>query len=212
MYCQLCSNPQLEEYAVLKKGRVFKHCNNCDLVMLDMDFWLDHIAEKQRYDQHENSLENKGYVEMLNKFIDTHIKPYIKEDDLLLDYGSGPNPVLSKLLNKQGIKTEIYDPYYAPRAFSDEEYDLILSTEVVEHFNYPGIEIPKMIKRLKKGGYLVLMTAFRVEQDQFKAWYYKDDHTHVSFYSLKTFDFITKEYGLEIVEHNDKDVIILRKL
>ena len=55
------------------------------------------------------------------------------------------------------------------------------------------------------------MTRFMPELDKFESWFYKDDDTHVSFYALKTFEFLAKELGLELVKQNGMNIILLRK-
>jgi len=128
----------------------------------------------------------------------------------ILDYGSGPSPVLATILKKQGYNTDIYDPYYAPQEPS-KQYDLITSTEVFEHLRNPLETLTHIKELLKSNGYLAIMTKFLPASKDFRAWRYKDDTTHISFYSPKTFSQIAKLLGLSVIKHNNEDTIILAK-
>ena len=52
---------------------------------------------------------------------------------------------------------------------------------------------------LKKSSKLYLMTELYNEGIDFARWYYKNDPTHVFFYSQETFDWIKKEFGFSDV-------------
>jgi SAM-dependent methyltransferase len=146
---------------------------------------------------------------MLETFIKATIQPY--QVTRILDYGSGPSPVLAELLRRQSYQVEIYDPIYAANKFPEASFDLLCATEVVEHFYQPLQEFPKMLRLLKPNGYLALMTRFSPSYDEFKSWFYKDDSTHTSFYSLKTFEYLAAEFGMEIVNYREPDLIVLQK-
>lgn len=208
LQCPICSS-LTEEKTILKNGRVFYHCSNCGFSGLDPAFFLSASEEKSRYDLHENSINDPGYVAMFEKFINFAITPY--KVKTILDYGSGPGPVLAELLSRKNYDVSIYDPFYADSNFADFSFDMVCSTEVFEHFNKPMEEIGKIVKLVKPGGYIAIMTRFRPAIDKFKSWFYKDDTTHVSFYSPKTFEFIAKQFSLEIIEHDSFQTILLKK-
>lgn len=54
------------------------------------------------------------------------------------------------------------------------------------------------------------MTKLARDVDAFAHWHYKNDPTHVSFFSRETFSFLAERDGLE-VEFVGNDVILLRK-
>jgi 2-polyprenyl-3-methyl-5-hydroxy-6-metoxy-1,4-benzoquinol methylase len=174
---------------------------------LDPRFHLSPVDEKLRYDQHQNTSDNIEYIETFKRFIETAITPYPATQ--VLDYGCGPNPVLAELLKSHNLQTDIYDPFYFPTEPQVESYDLITSTEVFEHLREPLVTLEHINKLLKPGGYLAIMTKFLPPNDQFVSWRYKDDTTHISFYSPKTFIQISQE--LELIQHNNQDIIVLRK-
>jgi SAM-dependent methyltransferase len=208
LQCSICKQ-NTTNITVLNNGKIFYHCSNCNFSGLDSAFFLNPSEEKSRYDNHENNIENQGYVDMFERFIDFTISELSVRT--ILDYGSGPGPVLAELLSKKGYKVSTYDPFYAPKKFENESFDLITSTEVFEHFNNPLEEIKKLISLVKPNGYISVMTRFCPELDKFKSWFYKDDDTHVSFYSPKTFEYIAKLFNLKIIKHDNFQYILLQK-
>ncbi len=54
------------------------------------------------------------------------------------------------------------------------------------------------------------MTKLVIDADAFKSWHYKNDPTHVSFFSRETFRFLAERDGLD-VDFVGNDVILLRK-
>ena len=65
---------------------------------------------------------------------------------------------------------------------------------------------------LKPGGILAIMTNFYSEEIDFDEWWYQRDPTHVSFYSIKTFEWLSESFNWNILSNNEMDnVIILQK-
>jgi len=151
-------------------------------------FYVDESTEKAQYDNHHNSIDDEGYCTFLSRIIDP-IEAYVEKGGSGLDFGSGPGPTLSRLFERRGFKMDIYDPYYAPdNTIFKKQYTFITSTEVIEHMYQPMFEIKRLMGILEEGGVIGLMTMFVPErQEDFKPWFYKNDPTHIAFYSEKTF-------------------------
>ncbi len=165
--------------------------------------------EKARYDTHQNSADDEGYRQFLSKIIPPLLSK-IKISDHGLDYGCGPAPVLAQMLYEQGIKTDYHDPFYHPNsALLTKQYDFVTCTEVVEHFRDPLTEWQKLINLVKKGGWLAVMTQLTYSGMDFGSWYYKNDETHVSFYSSETFNWLSQQYHLSL-EHYGNSIILLQ--
>jgi hypothetical protein len=64
---------------------------------------------------------------------------------------------------------------------------------------------------LKDNGLLGIMTKRLINFEKFRSWHYKNDPTHVCFYSDLTFEYIAEKWGykLEII---NSDSVILHKL
>lgn len=209
MECKLCGNKDLEKIKIEDK---YYYCNNCELIFIERAAEPGYEEEFKAYKSHENTHENKGYVNMFQDFIKEILSEHLDKIEDVLEYGCGPGPVLADLLENRGLNVVKYDPFFYPDVkFEAQLYDLITSTEVFEHFHNPKQEIEKLIKLMKKDSYLAIMTSFHQGIDHFKEWWYRRDNTHITFYNLATFKYIESEYPLQIVKTNNENSILLKK-
>ena len=136
----------------------------------------------------------------------------IGKPGILIFHQQSQSPlVLAQMLQEQGHGVEIYDPFYAPETqVLQGHYDFVTCTEVVEHFRQPYNEFRRLFSLLKPDGFLALMTKLVIDAEAFSRWHYKNDMTHVSFYSEPTLRWLAELYHchLEII---GKDVIIFHK-
>ena len=185
----------------------YYHCGKCDFISMDEDAIIHPREEKDKYDEHENTYENEGYVNYLRDFLDRSVVNYVNDGKNALDFGSGPGPVLARLLREEyGYDVDIYDLFYAPKkVYEGKKYDLVTSTEVVEHLKEP-MEYFKLFKSLlKDDGLLALMTLFHPKDDEeFCKWHYRRDPTHISFFTPVTMEYIAKTLGFKIRYIDDK--------
>ncbi len=207
-YCFLCRSKMARSWKVVHQRRYFL-CDGCGYVFVDPDLRLKQEEEHERYKNHNNNAEDPGYRKFLSKMAEP-ISAYLKPGSQGLDYGCGPGPTLSKILQEKGFVTADYDPFFFPQEeLLSHSYDFIVSTEVFEHMHDPGQEIDRITSMLRNGGILGVMTSF-VPAD-FESWYYLRDETHVGFFSRKTFDYIARHWGYRLLEATDK-IAILRYL
>lgn len=180
----------------------YHYCNRCEYISKDSDCRVSVEQEFVIYDRHTNSIEDESYVAYFRNFINKTIVKYMPEGRKGLDFGSGPEPVLSELLKRDyGYDVDIYDKFYATeKIYEGKTYDLVTSTEVVEHMDNP-IEYFKLFKSLlAKDGILAIMTQFHPKDDsKFEGWHYRRDESHISFYTPETISWIAKMVGLEVV-------------
>ncbi|HSM25820.1 MAG TPA: class I SAM-dependent methyltransferase [Anaerolineaceae bacterium] len=207
--CPLCSESGEFDHLQSPLGSEFWLCDQCDLIFMDREFLPDRIAEKDRYETHQNGPQYPGYVTFLNRAIIPTL-PYLNRDMLGLDYGCGPKPTLSILLEREGIKCDNYDPFFYP-TLPQKKYDFVFSTETAEHFFDPRQELMKIQNLLKPGGIFTIMTVVWQDEDDFSAWYYAKDFTHVSFYHQNTINQVCKLFGFELLFSDEKRVFCLRK-
>ena len=112
-----------------------------------------------------------------------------------LDFGAGHGPVIAKILEDKNFDVKIYDPFfYNKKSLLKTKYDYIIICEVIEHFHKPNQEFELLYNLLNPNGKLIIMTEPLLDNTEFSKWYYKNDETHVFFYSLKTFEYIYKEF------------------
>ncbi|MEA1974465.1 MAG: class I SAM-dependent methyltransferase [Bacillota bacterium] len=213
--CKICGSESLEHIYNEKSNSNYYRCKVCEFIFQDENEIVSLEREKGVYDLHNNSFESEGYVKMFENFIDKAINPFIKSKQNALDYGCGPGPVLSKILENQGWDVNIYDPIYnfENNDYKNYKYSLITSTEVFEHFSNPVKELEKISKLLDKDGILAIMTLLSPKnKDKFKDWWYTRDITHISFYSSKTLYLLGKMFGLEMIYNDNKRLITFKKL
>lgn len=201
--CPLCSSSQTIFY-IRAYHRSYIECNDCKLVFLSPDERLPHTTERAHYLTHENNPHDARYRDFLDRLA-LPLTARLAQGAQGLDFGSGPGPTLSLMLQERGFPTKIYDPYFAPdESVLETTYDFITATEVVEHFYHPAIEFRRLDALLKPGGFLGLMTELRRDDRPFDKWHYPRDPTHVSFYRLETMQWLAESlnYSLELPRPN----------
>lgn len=208
--CPLCYTVSFSPEIEGSKGRWLHFCNNCKLVFEERKNRPEREEETKRYLEHENGIQNEGYVAHLNQVIEPTVK-YLYPGWHGLDFGCGPAPTLNKLVEQKGFSCELYDPIFYPE-LPQGSFDFVFATECFEHFFSPAHEIKKLLDLLNSGGILAILTQFWQEKSQFKNWWYANDLTHVVFYHEQTFRFIAENYGFNILEIQKGRVVILRKM
>jgi len=211
-HCILC-NHETTSFTHEKFGIVFHECPHCELIYKDSSSYINESDELKVYLKHQNSLENIGYVNYLTNFLEQGVLPFIQKGKAL-EFGSGPTPVLAHLLRTQyHFDVDIYDYYFSPqKVYEGKTYDLITSTEVIEHIQQPQGVFKLFHELLNQGGILSLMTLFYPkDKDVFMDWFYIRDPSHVTFYTPKTMAFIAFQFGFELLFHNDYRVTVFKK-
>ncbi len=204
--CVLCSHHRIDLHHQDRNRAYFK-CSLCGLIFVPDRYHVSEQREKTRYDAHQNSADDKGYRQFLSQIIPPLLSK-IEPSDSGLDYGCGPAPVLAQMLNASGNKTAYHDPFYHPNtALLAKKYDFVTCTEVVEHFRDPATEWKRLIKLVRKGGWLGIMTQLTDGCMDFNDWYYKNDETHVSFYSSQTINWLSQEHQLRFEQHSESVIL-----
>lgn len=184
----------------------FYYCSECDFIAKDNQQLISKQQELQIYERHNNSIDDPVYVEYFNCFLKDAVFPYAKTGKQGFDFGSGPSPVLAQMLRRDhDYQMDIYDPFYAPdKTYIGKKYDLITSTEVVEHLSDPLVAFRLFAELLKPNGVLAIMTLFHQNNEQtFLKWHYVRDLSHIAFYTAKTMEKIAEKVGLKMIYTND---------
>jgi hypothetical protein len=214
MKCPLCNYHST--FLLKADVREYWSCEKCCLIFVPSKFFISKKEEIKRYLEHNNTLDNEGYVMMFQEKINT-IKKICPRINTVLDYGCGYEPVLKGLLKQEGYKADGYDLNFFPSEELEKKYDLIISTETFEHIKNPREELACLLPKVSNKGYLAIMTRFYPIVDSalclesFSQWYYKRDPTHIAFYSKKTFSWIADEFKMKICYNNNFDFIIFQK-
>lgn len=115
------------------------------------------------------------------------------------------------MLEEQGAKVELYDLYYFPeKAVLAQQYDFVTATEVVEHLREPASELERIWDCVKPGGILGIMTRLVRNREAFSCWHYKNDPTHIQFFSLPTLRYLAAQWQAEFEQFGD-DAFIFSK-
>jgi hypothetical protein len=207
--CPLCSGTQVNKTSQ-DQHRDYFLCLNCNLIFVPSAQFLSAAEEKARYDQHQNTPEDQRYRNFLSRVF-IPMQKRLSPGSHGLDFGSGPGPTLSVMFKEIGHSMEIYDAFYAKEPdLLNRQYDFITATEVLEHLHHPRQELDRLWTLLKPGGNLGIMTQLVKDQETFSRWYYKNDPTHVCFFSRLTFQWLAGWWQAEI-EFADKDVMLFQK-
>lgn len=207
--CSLCLSPT--EFFTTWKTRTYFRCSTCSLIQLSSEDHPSSSEEESEYLMHNNDPEDQGY----RRFLSRVTKPVLKWLEQthsfsaeLLDFGCGPEPTISVMLAEEGWTMENYDPIFFPNAaLLENRYDLVVCTEVVEHFFTPRVTWGVLIGLLKEKGRLVVMTHVSDKKSvptEFVHWHYIREQSHVSFYHTDTMRWIAKGYGLslDVIDRN----------
>lgn len=205
MNCPLC------QHAIFDiEAEPFK-CSHCKLVFKNPKNYISKTKEFERYLTHQNNHNDQGYIEFLNKLINP-LSTFLIAPFKAIDFGCGPGPTLSSLLKEKGGDIENFDPYFFNNLnLLDTTYDVVTSSEVVEHFKSPSDDWNLLVSLVKPNGLLGIMTLFIADEIDYKSWWYKNDFTHIVFYKEETFLYLAERFNLDIVFNDHKSVIIFKK-
>ncbi len=208
-----------------QKKRDFFRCENCSFFYVDPITQLTVAEESERYRFHENDNNDISYRNYLSEML-SPVKLYFQDSNsslFHLDFGSGKSTTCEHILKEWSLtsnKSYSYDLYFSPEHRPDVHapgntvFDLITAIEVVEHFREPKKSWMEIIKLLKTGGFLYVVTHIlnkNIDVKTFSNWWYKNDPTHVSIYTMEALSVLAREFGLELVASDKKKYFLWRK-
>jgi len=207
--CPLCC--RAENYFFHQDNyRLYLRCKNCALCFVPSDYHLTDIEEREEYDKHQNSPLELGYRAFLSR-LTIPLSELLPKGAEGLDFGCGPGPTLSVMMEEYGFKMELYDKFYAADvSVLSQMYDFVTATEVVEHLRTPAQTLAQVWQCVAPGGYLGLMTKMVIDREAFAKWHYKNDRTHVVFFSTETLSWLAAYWQAPLV-FQSKDVFIFKK-
>ncbi len=206
--CPLCL-AEHSDFFWADRRRDYWQCDVCRLVFVAAHQHLQAAAERAIYDLHENHSDDPGYRRFLARLAEP-VAARVKPSAQGLDYGCGPGPVLAEMLRQMGHTLAEYDPFYADdSAVLEQTYDFVTCSEVVEHFRRPDLEFQRLFGLLKPGGILGVMTKLVKDAQAFQSWHYKNDQTHISFFSPATLLWLAEQNQCQL-EFIAADVVIFK--
>lgn len=195
--CPLCNNNRARHYYHCTRSLTdYFSCPACELIFVPAVFHLSPEDERAIYDQHNNDPGDPRYRAFLNRLAAPVISRLTSKPAKGLDFGSGPGPTLSSLFETAGHECANFDKFYANDTSAlKTNYDYICSSEVIEHLRDPAATLHMLFSILRPKGILGIMTKLYYKEQEFAGWYYKNDPTHIAFYSEKTMHFIADKYN-----------------
>lgn len=199
--CPLCLDSNTQLFFTKKKSeKNYWQCQVCQMIHLDKEYILNSAEEFEHYQTHNNDIHDPRYQKFVSDITD-YVQEKISSSAIGLDFGAGPGPVITHVLEKSGYRVEVYDPFFNPQdEVLKSRYDFIVSCEVIEHFNNPAKEFSTLSNLLNEGAALILKSHFYKNDIHFPSWYYHADPTHICFYQEETFHWIKEKYQFKSVE------------
>jgi hypothetical protein len=208
-HCPLCGSAAAVEFG-RDQRRHYLRCTRCALVFVPPGYYLDRAAERREYDLHRNHVHDPGYRAFLSRLTEP-LLGRLPPGAVGLDFGCGPAPALARMLEEAGCRVALFDSFYRPDdAALQGRYDFICATEVVEHLHQPGRVLARLWSLLSPGGCLGVMTKLVIDAQAFSRWHYKNDPTHVCFFSETTWQWWAGAQGASLEFHH-ADVVLLGK-
>jgi SAM-dependent methyltransferase len=197
IYCPLCNSMshRFSEY----RSKEYLQCSLCSGIFLNRIHLPSNSEELARYHEHNNDVNDPAYQRSVQPVVTAILNDFSKTAQGL-DFGAGTGPVISAMLGNEQYRIQQYDPFFFKMDLRGLQYDYIVCSEVIEHFHHPAREFTLLKKLLKKGGKIYIKTALYSRDIDFEKWYYKNDQTHVFFYTEKTMHFIRTSYGFSDLE------------
>lgn len=207
--CPLCQSPRAFDYH-RDANRHYRQCDVCKLVFVPEQFLLSPIEEKKQYDLHRNTIDDLHYRKFLSR-LSTPLMQHCPAPASGLDFGCGPGPALAHMLEEQGYRMSVYDPFYfTDKSVLSQQYDFITCTEVIEHVYAAHSVWQQLFTMLAPAGWLGVMTKRVRNPTAFAQWHYKNDPTHVRFYGEQTLLWLATHFGTSLILAGD-DVALFQK-
>lgn len=207
--CPLCCSSNTVHYTHDKR-RSYLQCKDCELVFVPRNELLSLEQEKAIYDTHQNAIDDEGYQRFLNRAA----KPLLEEltsPSEGLDFGCGPGPALAYMISQHQHNVTLYDIFYYPEtSVLNTQYDFVTCTEVIEHVSKPQQVWQQLYDLVKPGGLLVIMTKLVIDKERFTHWHYKNDMTHINFFSQMTFNKLAEQFDMSL-KYVAQDVMLFKK-
>jgi len=230
MNCPLCKEQNIKILETINKNellKLYKKMTSIDFSYLlneDINYYECLNCKLRFYDplitgdeKFYNSLQKFGWYYMDEKEEYVYAKEYIKSSDKVLEVGSGKGAFAKHLPTKDyigldfsenakkmaaengiAIENEMIQDYAKKHK---EEFDVVVSFQVLEHVSDPKSFIESKLEALKIGGKLIIAVP---SEDSFLKYVNNGilnmPPHHVTRWSDDTFKFIADKYGLSIVD------------
>jgi len=210
--CKICGDVSehiFNKTVLLKYDVAFFKCVACGFMQTELPYWL-----AEAYSSPLSATDTGLIMRPLNfsRVAEGVIMKWFDPSKTFLDYGGG-NGVFVRMMRDRGFNFYRYDKYAANVYsigfdFSDVQekaarFELLTSIEVVEHFEDPLEDFPKIFALSDN----ILFTTYlndNLSDSELKDWWYIGEchGQHISFYSVKCLELIAHKYGYNLYTNN----------
>lgn len=217
MKCKICSSDSQKIFSalILNTNAAYWQCNNCGFIQTDEPTWLPEAYKDPLNDSDTGILmRNTTFARLTSLF--TFF--FISRQSIGVDYGGGTG-IFTRLMRDIGFDWYWQDPHTKNIFARGFEYDpkkhphpdLVTAFEVFEHMQNPRKELEHMLciaPTILFSTELIPVPPPKTIDDW---WYFAPEHgQHISFYTLKSFAYLAKDFGLHFYS-NHKNLHILSK-
>ena len=219
MYCKICNSnvqPAFTSKILKKYDVVYFTCNNCGLLFTENPIWLEEAYSRPINISDTGLLDRNLYFSQVLSVI---IYFAFNKDAQFLDYAGGYG-IFTRLMRDIGFDFLWKDPHtqnllangFEYNGDSNLKFELITAFEVFEHLTDPKTEIEKMLEITDS---IILSTELLPVEvpDPKNWWYFGFEHgQHITFFSEKTFIYLSKKYNLNYYYIDGIILLTKRKL
>lgn len=218
MLCKICNSPVREIFSskVLNKYIVSYYiCDACGFIQTEEPYWLIE-AYTDAINIYDTGIISRNIS--LSKTTSIILYYFFDKKAIYLDYAGGYG-IFTRLMRDMGFNFYWIDPYAPNLAARGFEYhndcgsvELITSFESFEHFKEPLKEIENMLKISRNILFSTNLLPSPVPGPK-DWWYYGQEHgQHISFYSLKTLQFLSMKYNLNLYSFNNIHLLTTKRI
>jgi len=219
MNCRICTAQAKRVFSarVMNKFDVeYYSCDNCEYLFTENPHWLDEAYERAI------NISDTGIIsrnQHFTKFLSSIIYFLFDKNRKYVDYAGGYG-LFTRMMRDVGFDYYWHDQYcenlFSPgfeiNIKNKNHFELISAFEVFEHLIDPVDEIEKM---LQISNTIIFSTEIlpRPVPKLDDWWYYACEHgQHISFYSLRTLNFLADKFDLNLYTTSDLFILTKRSL
>ena len=203
MNCKICGSKAKKIFSakILNKYNInYFYCDNCGFLQTENPYWLEESYKESINISDTGILSRNLYLSKISSSI---IFFFFNKQGKFLDYAGGYG-IFTRLMRDIGFDFYWNDKFTKNLVARGFEYnksqpiELITCFEAFEHFENPISEIETMLGISRNILFSTELLPHLVPRPN-EWWYYGLNHgQHISFYSLKTLQFIAKKYNLNL--------------
>jgi predicted nucleic acid-binding Zn ribbon protein len=202
--CRLCGGPAKRVFSqtILQAHEAgYYRCDVCSSLQTEEPHWLD-----EAYGKNLSCLDTGAAQRTLTNLAICFVLSRLFKLTNVIDFGGGDG-LLCRFLRDYGLNCFVTDRYATPtyaQGFTEPDFhqpDLVIASEVVEHFPHPGRDLDDLFKLKPR----LVFVSTGVYTDEQRDWWYlaPESGQHVFFYSRKALDLVADKYGYRLLANGD---------